>query len=109
MPHKIADPANAVEPRPNSFGENVRRLRKRLDLTQDELAKRVGCARVTIRKVEADEMRPSKQLAELLAQTLDIPVAERGAFVQFARGSQRMEERKGSEPGSTDATLYRRT
>ncbi|HET9224445.1 MAG TPA: helix-turn-helix transcriptional regulator, partial [Roseiflexaceae bacterium] len=41
-----------------SFGYWVRRRRKALDLTQAELAQRVGCAMVTIKKIEADERRP---------------------------------------------------
>src|SRR5919108_6387681 len=68
-----------------SFGYWLRRRRKALDLTQEQLAQRVGCAPGTIRKIEADERRPSKQLAELLADHLAIPAAERLAFLQAAR------------------------
>ena len=74
-----------MEP-PNSFGEWLRRRRRALDWTQDELAKRTGCAVGTIRKIESDELRPSKQLAEILAQRLDIPPRDREDFVRFARG-----------------------
>jgi transcriptional regulator with XRE-family HTH domain len=56
-----------------SFGLWLRRRRKALDLTQDALAGRVGCSVATIRKIEADERRPSRQVAELLAKVLDIP------------------------------------
>ena len=58
---------------PQPFGEWLRHRRRELDLTQDALARQVGCARVTIRKLEADETRPSKQLAELLAEQLGVP------------------------------------
>src|SRR5262245_15041281 len=51
-----------------SFGLWLRRRRKALDLTQDALAARVGCSVATIRKIEADERRPSHQIAEILAQ-----------------------------------------
>jgi predicted ATPase/DNA-binding XRE family transcriptional regulator len=71
---------------PQSFGEWLRHRRRELDLTQDALARQVGCARVTIRKLEANEMRPSKQLAELLAEQLGVPPAERETFVRFGRG-----------------------
>ena len=74
-----------MEP-PSSFGEWLRRRRRALDWTQEELAKRAGCATRTIRKIEADELRPSKQLAEILAQRLDIPPQDREDFVRFARG-----------------------
>jgi predicted ATPase/transcriptional regulator with XRE-family HTH domain len=71
---------------PTSFGYWVRRRRKALDLTQAELARRVGAADVTIQKIEAEERRPSSQIAELLAEQLDIPPAERSSFLQRARG-----------------------
>ena len=38
-----------------SFGEWVRRRRKALDLTQDALARQVGCALSMVRKIEAVE------------------------------------------------------
>jgi predicted ATPase len=40
----------------------------------------------TIRKLEADEFRPSKQLAELLVEQLGILPEEREKFVRFGRG-----------------------
>jgi len=70
---------------PSSFGYWVRRRRKALDLTQAELARRVGCAEVTIQKIETDERRPSYQIAELLAEHLRIPPAERTNFLASAR------------------------
>jgi transcriptional regulator with XRE-family HTH domain len=54
------------------FGLWLKRRRKALDLTQDALAQRVGCSLATIQKIEADERRPSRQIAELLAQALEI-------------------------------------
>ncbi len=71
---------------PTSFGYWVRRQRKALDLTQGDLARRIGCAAVTIQKIEAEERRPSAQIAELLAKHLRIPSSERAAFMQHARG-----------------------
>lgn len=69
-----------------SCGEWVRRARKALDLTQAALAQQVGCATVTISKIERDERRPSLQMAELLAEHLAIPDAERDNFIRLARG-----------------------
>jgi tetratricopeptide (TPR) repeat protein/transcriptional regulator with XRE-family HTH domain len=63
----------------------LRRRRKALDLTQEQLAQSVSCSRFAIRKIEADERRPSKRLAERLADKLDIPAAERAAFLEIAR------------------------
>jgi transcriptional regulator with XRE-family HTH domain len=50
-----------------SFGTWMRHRRKTLDLTQPELAERLHCSVNTIKKLETDARRPSKQLAELLA------------------------------------------
>ncbi len=72
--------------RTDSFGYWVRRRRKALDLTQRALAVQVGCAPVTIKKIEADERRPSHQMAELLADCLLIPPEERDDFISSARG-----------------------
>src|SRR5262245_62406990 len=69
-----------------SFGAWVRRRRRALDLTRDELAAQVGCAVATIRRIETDERRPSKQLAARLADCLQLSPDERLAFVQAARG-----------------------
>jgi len=69
-----------------SFGYWVRRRRKALDLTQEQLAQQVGCAEVTIKKIEADERRPSRQIAACLADCLQIAPEARAAFVQAARG-----------------------
>jgi len=68
-----------------SFGYWVRRQRKALDLTQAELAHRVGCAEGTIRMIEADARRPSRQIAARLADHLAIPHADRTLFIQIAR------------------------
>ena len=68
-----------------SFGRWLQRRRKALDLTQEELAQRVGCAAETLRKIEADVRRPSRQIAERLAEALEIPEVDRAAFIKAAR------------------------
>ncbi|GAC1383982.1 MAG: tetratricopeptide repeat protein [Herpetosiphon sp.] len=70
-----------------SFGLWVKQRRAALDLTRVELALRVGCALETIRKIERDERRPSKQIATRLAMELSIPLEARAAFVQWARAT----------------------
>jgi transcriptional regulator with XRE-family HTH domain len=64
----------------------VQQRRKALDLTQADLAEHIGCAVVTIKKIEQDERRPSRQMANLLAEHLLIPSLERDAFLRRARG-----------------------
>lgn len=73
---------------PLSFGEWLRHRRRELDLTQAELGHRVGCARITIRKIEADQMRPSRQLAEAIMNAMGVPTSERESFIHFARNGQ---------------------
>ncbi len=68
-----------------SFGLWLKQRRKALRLTQDEVAQHVGCAVVTIRKIEADERRPSEQIAARLADLLAIAPDDRVAFVKAAR------------------------
>lgn len=70
-----------------SFGQWLRQRRKALDLPLDELAKHMGCATVTLYKIESGERRPSKQIAELLSQYLNIPPEDQPAFIAFARGT----------------------
>ncbi len=71
-----------------TFGPIVKERRSVLGLTQAELARRVGCAAITIRKIEADALRPSVQIAEHLARALNVPQAEHLAFVRLARADR---------------------
>ena len=68
-----------------SFGHWLQRSRRALDLTQAELGRRVGYATVTIHKIETDQLRPSRELAQKLADELGIGPTEREAFLRFAR------------------------
>ncbi|HSL31185.1 MAG TPA: tetratricopeptide repeat protein [Anaerolineales bacterium] len=68
-----------------SFGTWIKRRRKALDLTQQQLAERVGCSLSLIFKIESDERRPSRQVAELLAEHLEIPPDQRELFLKVAR------------------------
>ena len=68
----------------SSFGNWLKQRRKALDLTQQDVADQVGCSVVTIRKIEGDVARPSKQIAERLADALAVAPDERAAFVNFA-------------------------
>lgn len=79
---------------PASFGRWLRLRRRALDLTQGALARAVGCSVVTVRKLESDERRPSRQIAERLADALQISPHERASFVALARvGSEAAPER----------------
>src|SRR5688572_28254577 len=57
-----------------------------MGLTQAQLAQRVGCALITLKKIERDERRPSQQMAELLAEYLAVAEPQRNQFFRMARG-----------------------
>ena len=56
-----------------SFGKWLRQKRRALDLTQEAFADQVGCARITLRRIESDALKPSKELALLLLEKAGIP------------------------------------
>jgi predicted ATPase/transcriptional regulator with XRE-family HTH domain len=74
-----------------SFGEWLKQRRERLRLTQRELAAAVHCSVAMIKKVEADERRPSPEIAGLLAISLKIPEHDQEIFVEVARGERPVE------------------
>src|SRR5262245_28431742 len=69
-----------------SFGVWLKNRRATLDMTQQVLALEADCSARTIRQLEADRRRPSRQLAEHLALALGVSPNARQAFVDFARG-----------------------
>ncbi|HEY0069990.1 MAG TPA: tetratricopeptide repeat protein [Chloroflexia bacterium] len=70
-----------------TFSQLLKERRKALDLTQEDLAERVGCSIWTIRKLETGDRRPSRQVVELLADALRVPADQRPAFSNLARTS----------------------
>jgi len=69
-----------------TFGEWLQQQRRQRRLTRKEFAKRVGCSVSALQKIEYGERRPSAQIAELMANCLDVPLEERSIFVRVARG-----------------------
>jgi predicted ATPase/transcriptional regulator with XRE-family HTH domain len=69
-----------------TFGSWLKARRRAVDLTQADLARRVGCTTGMIKKIEQEERRPSRETALRLAQVLELPAAEHDAFVRSARG-----------------------
>jgi len=69
-----------------SFGQWVRARRTSLRLTQGELARKVYCSEITIRKIEGDERRPSAEIARALADHLQLPSDLFPRFLKVARG-----------------------
>lgn len=87
-----ADSSTSDENLPLFFSDWLKRRRKELDLTQLELAERACCSVFALRKIEAGERRPSKQLAGMLAKTLEIPVGDQATFIKVARGELPVEK-----------------
>lgn len=69
-----------------SFGRWLRQRRRTLDLAQKALAEQVGCAEITVRRMEADAYKPSNELAFVLFEKLGVSESERPQWVAFARG-----------------------
>lgn len=68
-----------------TFNRWIRRLRADLDLTQEVLAEQVGCSVETIRAFESGRRRPSRPMAERLADVLEVMPGERVEFLRLAR------------------------
>src|SRR5215475_15043854 len=86
-----------------SFGTWLHQRRRTLDLTQQAFADQVGCARITLSRIEADALKPSKELALLLLEKAGIPEVDRESWVRFARGQGKIptQAESGLVPKST--------
>ena len=69
-----------------TFGEWLQHQRSLRRLTREEFAKRIGCSVSALRKIEYGVRRPSAQIAELMANCLDVALEKRSTFVRVARG-----------------------
>ncbi len=69
-----------------SFGVWLRKQRRALDLSRQVFANQVGCAEVTLRRIEDGSLKPSKELVGIILEKLSIPESERSQWVSFARG-----------------------
>jgi putative transcriptional regulator len=54
----------------------IKEFRARLDLTQDELARKIGVRRETINFIESGDYNPSLKLAHLIAKALKSTIDE---------------------------------
>jgi predicted ATPase/transcriptional regulator with XRE-family HTH domain len=69
-----------------SFGVWLRKQRRASDLSRQAFAQQVGCAQITLRRIEAGTLKPSKELASILLEKLGIPKPEWPQWIAFARG-----------------------
>ena len=68
-----------------TFGAGLRERRRACDLTQRELAALAHCAEITIRKIEPDQLRPSRALTARLIENLGVSRTDQAAIVRLAR------------------------
>jgi putative transcriptional regulator len=72
---------------PSELANQIRRLRfERGEMTQADLAERVGVTRQTIIALEAGKYSPSLPLAFRLAQTFQVNIEEVFQFTPMANG-----------------------
>src|SRR3954447_25111932 len=69
----------------NAFGAWLKDQRRLLDITQEEMAGRIGCNYDYIRKIESGNRRASKAMAKLLHEHLGLPQEDLEEFIRFAR------------------------
>jgi transcriptional regulator with XRE-family HTH domain len=86
-----------------SFGGWLKQRRKALDLTQDDLARQVGCSAWTIVKIESGARRPSRQVVERLLECLEVAPEERPAIVKWARAAPGASEEGMAVGGAAQA------
>jgi predicted ATPase/transcriptional regulator with XRE-family HTH domain len=89
-----------------SFGEWVAQRRRTLDMTQRELAAQTNCALATIKKIEIDERRPSRDLAGALADALHIPADAQPSFFECARGLRPVDALAAMKTASHDQVRH---
>lgn len=97
---------------PPTFGQWMKRLRAARDLTQERLAEEAACAVQTVRAFENGARRPSRPMAERLAEILQVPGAERALFIELARnasgaGSEECAAPPASAPAAPAAPRFR--
>lgn len=95
-----------------AFGLWLKHRRSDLGLTQQELADRVQCSKVTIEKIEAGKRRPSDQIALQIARCFNVPATEWRAFIEYARAEKDVEQLARLTAGMDHApwrALYRAT
>jgi transcriptional regulator with XRE-family HTH domain len=69
----------------DSFGKWLKSARRARDLTREALAELVSCAPPTLAKIEQGSRRPSRELATLLLEALQVPPDQRAQVLRLAR------------------------
>ncbi|MCC7163195.1 MAG: helix-turn-helix transcriptional regulator [Anaerolineae bacterium] len=67
------------------FGQWVKSQRLAMGVRQKDFAKQVYCAAVTLRKIEAGDLRPSSDLARIIVEQFGLPPQEQSEMIRLAR------------------------
>ena len=60
-----------------TIGENIKRVRNKLGLTQDDLVRKSGVKHTTLTKIESNVViKPSVQTVSKIAKALDVAIEE---------------------------------
>ena len=60
-----------------TIGENIKKARNKLDLTQDDLVRKSGVKHTTLTKIESNVVvKPSVQTVAKIAKALGIPMED---------------------------------
>lgn len=70
----------------DSFGQWLRSQRLSMGMRQKDFARQVYCAPITLRKIEADQLRPSFDLARIIVEQFRLPPQEASELILLARG-----------------------
>ena len=62
------------------FKSNIKKYRRLKELTQEQLAEKVGVRRETIMRLEAEKYNPSLRLAVDISRVLETPIEELFVF-----------------------------
>jgi predicted ATPase/transcriptional regulator with XRE-family HTH domain/Tfp pilus assembly protein PilF len=74
-----------MESKPLSFGKWLKQARTEMGFTQRELADLAGCSTTSVRKIESEAFRPSRQIAQRLLESLEVAKSEQEELIRLAR------------------------
>jgi transcriptional regulator with XRE-family HTH domain len=89
-----------------AFGSKLRRLRRSQDVSQGELASRVGLSRVTVATIEGGKQNTQLHHVFLFARALDVPLEELVPTLQEVE-QQRSSDQLGGGAETSDVLFLR--
>ena len=89
-----------------AFGAKLRRFRRSRDVSQGELASRVGLSRVTIATIEGGKQNTQIHHVFLFARALDVPPEVLVPSLQEVKQQQRSDDKLGDGRVTTSDILF---